>query len=178
MTEYRHFHLPGATWFFTVNLAERLDNRLLVEHIDVLRATFARVKNKHPFNNIDAIVVLPEDLHCVLTLPAGDGDFSTLRELIKSNFSRNIVSGERISKSRKIRSERGLWQRRFWEHLIRDETDYWQHVDYIHWNPVKHGWVRYVKDWPHSSFHRYVKQGIYSENWGTDFDGSVFGARE
>jgi putative transposase len=86
--------------------------------------------------------------------------------LIKAYFSRHIEKGERISRNRKKRGERGLWQRRFWEHLIRDETDYRQHVDYIHWNPVKHGYVKCVKEWPYSSFHRYVAHGIYPENWG------------
>jgi putative transposase len=177
MTEYRRFYYPGATWFFTVNLAERHGNQLLTERIDVLREAFAYVKNKHPYK-IDAMVVLPEHLHCILTLPEGDGDFSTRWGLIKAYFSRHIEAGERISKSRKSRDERGLWQRRFWEHLIRDETDYRQHIDYIHWNPVKHSWARCVKDWPHSSFHRYVKRGIYSENWGTSIDVSTFGIRE
>jgi putative transposase len=88
--------------------------------------------------------------------------------LIKAYFSRRVAKGERISRSRQKRGERGLWQRRFWEHLIRDETDYRQHIDYIHWNPVKHGWVSRVKDWPHSSFHGYVAQGIYPENWGNE----------
>ena len=160
MTEYRRFKYPGATWFFTVNLTERQNNRLLIDPIDLLRAAFTYVKNKHPYK-IDAIVILPEHLHCILTLPEGDGNFSTRWGLIKAYFSRNIEKGERISKSRVKRGERGLWQRRFWEHLIRDEIDYQQHIDYIHWNPVKHGWVQYVKDWPHSSFHRYVNQGIY-----------------
>jgi putative transposase len=90
--------------------------------------------------------------------------------LIKAYFSRRVEKGERISKSRQKRGERGLWQRRFWEHLIRDETDYRQHIDYIHWNPVKHGWVTSVKDWPHSSFHSYVARGIYPENWGNEIE--------
>jgi putative transposase len=88
--------------------------------------------------------------------------------LIKAYFPRRVEKGERISESHQKRGERGLWQRRFWEHLIRDETDYRRHVEYIHWNPVKHGWVSRVKDWPHSSFHGYVAQGIYPENWGNE----------
>ena len=126
---------------------------------------FSHVKAKHPLQ-IDAVVILPEHLHCIWTLPAGDTDFSPRWGLIKAYFSRHIAKGERISNSRGKRGERGLWQRRFWEHLIRDEVDYRQHIDYIHWNPVKHGWVKCVKDWPHSSFHGYVKRGIYPENWG------------
>jgi len=140
MTNYRRFQYPGATWFFTVNLAERHGNRLLTDKIDLLRMAFMQVKGCHAFE-IDAIVVLPEHLHCILTLPPGDSDFSTRWGLIKAYFSRQVDRGERISKSREKRGERGLWQRRFWEHLIRDENDYRQHIDYIHWNPVKHGWV-------------------------------------
>ncbi len=169
MTEYRRFMHPGATWFFTVNLAERRGNRLLTDWVDVLRIVFAHVKDKHPFE-IDAVVILPDHLHCILTSPEGDPDFSTRWGLIKAYFPRRVEKGERISKSRQKRGERGLWQRRFWEHLIRDEIDYRQHVDYIHWNPVKHGWVTSVKDWPHSSFHGYVTQGIYPENWGNEIE--------
>ena len=164
MPEYRRIYQPGAVWFFTVNLAERKGNPLLVDKIDVLRDAFAKVKARHPFH-IDAIVVLPDHLHCLLTLPAGDADYSTRWGLIKGTFSRGVEAGERISKSRLQRGERGLWQRRFWDHLIRDERDYQQHIDYIHWNPVKHGWVRHVADWPHSSFHNYLRQGLYPANW-------------
>ncbi len=167
MTEYRRFYHPGATWFFTVNLAERSGNRLLTDQIDLLREAFTQVKSTHPYK-MDAVVILPEHLHCILTLPEGDSDFSTRWGLIKAYFSRHIEKSERISTSRMKRGERGLWQRRFWEHLIRDATDYRQHIDYIHWNPVKHGWVECVKDWPHSSFHRYVRDGVYSEGWGND----------
>lgn len=131
MTEYRRFYYPGATWFFTVNLAERRDNRLLVNQIDLLREAFTHVKTKYPYK-MDAVVILPEHLHCLLTLPEGGGDFSTRWGLIKAYFSRRIEKNERISKSRTQRGERGLWLRRFWEHLIRDETDYQQHLDYIH----------------------------------------------
>jgi len=120
---------------------------------------FAHIKSKRPFE-IDAIVILPEHLHCILTLPEGDSDFSTRWGLIKTYFSRNIAKGERISTSRKKRGER--W---FWKHFVRDKSDYQQHLDYIHGNPVKYGWLKCVKDWPHSSFHRYVKRGIYPLNW-------------
>ena len=88
--------------------------------------------------------------------------------LLKGHFSRAIDTGERISASREKRRERGLWQRRFWEHLLRDQDDFNRHVDYIHWNPVKHGWVKQVSDWPHSSFHAYVSRGVYTANWGCD----------
>ncbi len=107
MTEYRRFMHPGATWFFTVNLAERRGNRLLTDRVDVLRRAFAHVKDKHPFE-IDAVVILPDHLHCILTLPEGDTDFSTRWGLIKAYFSRRVEKGERISKSRQKRGERGL----------------------------------------------------------------------
>ncbi|MCB1734504.1 MAG: transposase [Gammaproteobacteria bacterium] len=165
MTEYRRFAHPGGTWFFTVNLAQRRGNTLLVDHIAELRAAFDTVKRRHPFD-IDAVVILPDHLHCIWTLPPGDADYATRWGLIKANFSRRIAREERISASRHQRGERGLWQRRFWEHLLRDDEDVRRHVDYIHWNPVKHGWVNRVIEWPHSSFHRYVNAGVYPADWG------------
>lgn len=167
MTEFRRAHIPGATWFFTVNLAERKGNRLLLDRIDDLRAAMRYVKHRHPFR-LEAWVVLPEHLHCIWTLPPGDSDFSTRWNLLKGNFSRSVEKGERISCSRAKRRERGLWQRRFWEHLIRNQEDFNRHIDYIHWNPVKHGWVNRVSDWPHSSFHAYVARGLYPITWGHD----------
>ena len=165
MTEYRRARTPGATWFFTVGLAKRRDNHLLVEKIDVLRSSFRSVQEKHPFH-IDAVVILPDHLHCVWTLPDGDADYSNRWGLIKAAFSRALARGERRSASRVKRGERGIWQRRFWEHCLRDEEDYARHVDYIHWNPVKHGHVQQVSDWPYSSFHRYVTKGVYVSDWG------------
>ncbi len=135
MTNYRRIYVPGATWFFTVALARRQNNRLLVEHIDELRAAFRYVLARHPFH-IDAIVILPEHLHCLWTLPSGDPDFSTRWGLVKSHFSRALPTGEAVSASRVKRGERGVWQRRFWEHQIRDDGDYVRHVDYIHWIPA------------------------------------------
>ncbi len=174
MTEYRRAHVPGASWFFTVNLAQRKGNRLLVERIDLLRAAVATVRARHPFR-MDAVVILPDHLHCILTLPPGDADFSTRWNLIKGGFSRAVEKGERISSSRAKRGERGIWQRRFWEHLIHDQEDFNRHADYIHWNPVKHGWALRVADWPHSSFHEYVRRGIYPVDWGGDMADLVVG---
>jgi putative transposase len=165
MADYRRIHIPGATWFFTVNLAERKGNRLLVGHIDALRQAFIKVRQNHRFQ-IEAIVVLPDHLHCIWTLPPDDTDFSTRWGLIKGHFSRSVEKGERISDSRIKRGERGLWQRRFWDHLVRDEADYIAHIDYTHWNPVKHGLVGKVADWEYSSFHRFVMRGLYPPNWG------------
>jgi putative transposase len=164
MRIYKRLQIPGGCYFFTVNLAERRDNNMLIRHIENLREAFRQIRNDHPFN-IDAIVILPEHLHCIWQLPADDNDYPTRWRLIKSKFSMNIAKEERISASRKRKYERGIWQRRYWEHCIRDERDYQNHLDYIHYNPVKHGYVQLVKDWPYSSFHRYVKHGMYPENW-------------
>jgi putative transposase len=174
MTELRRMYVPGASWFFTVNLAQRQGNKLLVNHIDELRQAFRYIKGKYPYR-LDEMVVLPDHLHCIWTLPPDDSDYSTRWNLLKGYFSRAIERGERISKSRQKRRERGLWQRRFWEHLVRDENDFNRHVDYIHWNPVKHGWVNRAADWPYSSFHGYVDRGICSENWGCDGKSGVYG---
>ncbi len=110
--------------------------------------------------------MLPEHLHCIWTLPEGDGDFSLRWRLLKSHFSRHIPCGEAVTASRQKRAERGIWQRRFWEHAIRNEGDLRNHLDYIHWNLVKHGLVDRVRDWPYSSFHKHVQQGYYDGDWG------------
>jgi putative transposase len=168
MSNYLRNRVPGGCYFFTVNLLER-KKHLLTEHIDLLRHAFRTVKQQRPFH-IDAIVVLPEHLHCLLTLPENDDDFSGRWRAIKKTFSKQLPATEYRSQVRRHRHERGIWQRRFWEHTIRNETDYIQHIDYIHYNPVKHGWVTQVIDWQYSSFHRFVKQGIYSPTWGTTLD--------
>ena len=163
MTDYCRYRIDGGTYFFTVNLADR-NRSLLIEHINVLREAFRAVKQAHPFK-IDAVVVLPEHLHTLWTLPDGDDDFSQRWRQIKSAFSREIAKEEQISRSRLRKQERGIWQRRFWEHAIRDEEDFRQHVDYIHYNPVKHGYVQKVVEWPYSSFHQHVRLGILPVDW-------------
>lgn len=163
MTDYRRYRINGGTYFFTVNLADR-NRALLTERIDTLRESFRVVKEAHPFE-IDAIVIMPEHLHTIWTLPDDDDDFSQRWRQVKSAFSREIAKEEPISKSRLRKQERGIWQRRFWEHTIRDEEDFKRHVDYIHFNPVKHGYVQKVADWPHSSFHQYVRLGILPVDW-------------
>jgi len=165
MTNYRRIYTPGATWFFTINLAERNNNALLIENIDQLRQAFRYVKQRRPFD-INAAVVLPEHLHCVWTLPPNYSEYSIRWNLLKAHFSRSIHKGEHVSVSRISKRERGIWQRRFWAHLITNERDFNQHIDYVHWNPVKHGWPKQAADWPYSSFHRYVKLGIYPLDWG------------
>jgi len=162
---YRRVWYPGGTCFFTVNLLQRKGNDLLVRHIQALREAVKAVKTRHPFE-IHGWVVLPEHFHCVLELPHGDCDYATRLRLIKVGFSKSLPKTERRSVVRMRRGERGIWQRRYWEHLIRDEADYRAHLDYIHYNPVKHGWVKQVKDWPYSTFHRWAEQGVYPLDWG------------
>jgi putative transposase len=115
---------------------------------------------------MEAIVILPDHLHCIWTLSEGDDDFSTRWRQVKAAFSRQLPKTERRSQSRLNKGERGIWQRRFWEHAIRDEVDHQRHVDYIHYNPIKHEYVTRVADWPFSSFHHFVRMGVYPGDWG------------
>jgi putative transposase len=144
MTNYRRSNLPGGSYFFTVNLADR-KQALLTENIALLRSAFQYTRKRHSFA-VDAIVVLPEHIHAIWTLPANDSDFALRWRLIKTVFSRGLPDGEHCSESHKRKGERGIWQRRYWEHLIRDDADFARHVDYIHINPVKHGLVSQVAD--------------------------------
>jgi putative transposase len=158
MPEYRRVWQPGGTYFFTVNLHDRVNNDLLIRHIDLLREAVRDVRAKHPFE-IVAWVVLPEHMHAIWTLPQGDVDYAKRWLAIKAIFSRRIPKGEFVSDSRTARGERGIWQRRFWEHTIRDDRDLDNHINYVHYNPVKHGYVDEAAKWPHSSFHRYFRDG-------------------
>ena len=157
MVNYRRNRVPGGTYFFTVTLRDR-SSRLLIEHIGSLRAAFRSVRHSQPFR-IDAIVILPDHLHTIWTLPEGDASYPERWQAIKSSFTHALVkSGVAVKRNKK--GEYALWQRRYWEHTLTDEDDYRQHVDYIHFNPVKHGWVKQVADWPYSSFHRYVQKDL------------------
>jgi putative transposase len=178
MTNYRRHFVPGGSYFFTVNLADRR-LRLLTDHIDALRAAFRYARARHPFT-VDAIVVLPDHLHVIWTLPEGEFDFALRWRLIKAAFSRALPRAEKISPSRTRKGERGIWQRRYWEHTIRDENDFARHAEYIHFNPVQHGHVGRVVDWPYSSFHRMVRRGLYRPDWAgasDDHEASGFGER-
>jgi putative transposase len=163
---YRRVKIAGASYFFTVNLANRQSD-LLVRQIAVLRDVIRIVKRAHPFV-IEAMVVLPEHLHAIWRLPEGDADYPMRWSLIKSGFSRQLEKTEFIRVSRLSKRERGIWQRRYWEHQIRDEWDFERHVDYIHYNPVKHGYVKRPIDWSFSTLHRYVQTGVLPENWASD----------
>jgi len=169
--QYRRAKTPGATYFFTLVTHQRQPMFADAAMVDLLRKCFRRVKLKHPFE-IDAMVVLQEHLHCIWTLPKDDGNFSMRWRLIKGDFSRRCPDAHKQSRtdSRIRKGEQAVWQRRFWEHQIRDEPDFTQHVDYIHFNPVRHGLVMAPKDWPYSSFHRYVQDGCYPFDWGTQGD--------
>lgn len=177
--QYRRAWIEGGTYFFTVNLADR-SSSLLVERIDTLRAVTARVMQLHPFT-INAIAVMPEHLHAIWTLPPNDAKYDVRWMLIKALFSKQIPPGEQRSASRRDKGERGIWQRRYWEHLIRDERDYEKHVDYIHYNPVKHRHVGCAAEWPYSSIHRYIAEGMMPRDWGGQPDKdkvSPYGERE
>jgi len=160
MVRYRRNFVPGGTYFFTVTLSDRR-SFVLVHHIDVLRAAFRKTRAERPFAG-DAIVVLPEHLHAILTLPDGDADFPSRWRRIKALFTHGSSAQLQLKATHK--GEFQLWQRRFWEHTIRDESDLIRHVDYILYDPVKHGLVRRAADWQHSSFHRYVSQGLLAED--------------
>ncbi len=163
MVEYPRNRLPNAPYFLTAVLHER-GSRLLLDHVDELRAAFRCAAFEHPFR-VDAIVVLPDHFHLLCTLPEGDADFSTRVQILKRRFTFGL---ERRGVPARTNSRRKacFWQRRFWEHTIRDEEDFERHVAYIHYNPVKHGLVGSVREWPHSSFHRYVRQRLVAEDWG------------
>lgn len=176
MSNYRRAYIPGASYFFTVNLADRSSD-LLLREINALRTAFARVVNEMPFET-NAMVVLTDHLHAVWTLPEDDSNYSERVRRLKAYFSAQIAMHDSVKASLARKGERGIWQRRFWEHLIRDEEDYIRHVDYVHINPLKHGLVNQVRDWPHSTFHRYVKKGELPLDWGgaADSEGQ-FGER-
>jgi len=161
---YRRARVQGATYFFTVNLADRSSDAL-VRNIGALRQSMAAVKAAHPFSLV-AMVVLPDHLHAIWRLPKNDADYSVRWSLLKAGFSRQLEKTESIAPSRAFKRERGLWQRRFWEHQIRDEDDLARHVDYIHFNPVKHGWSDSPVTWAHTTLHGYIARGWLPENWG------------
>ncbi len=176
MPDYRRSRIPGATYFFTVNLLNRRSD-LLVAQIDALREAVRRTRVRSPFH-IDAWVVLPEHMHCLWTLPEGDCDYPGRWRAIKTAFAKSLPPNEQRNPVMVRRGERGIWQRRYWEHTIRDDRDYAAHMDYIHFNPVKHGLARGPGDWPFSSFRRCVTRGLYPPDWiGGDSEPAEAGER-
>lgn len=168
MSHYRRAYLPGGIYFFTVVTLNRVPVFINEQRAEILRQAFRKVMATRPFQ-IDAIVVLPEHLHCIWRLPEGDADFSSRWREIKKSASRQIDT------TTNNRNERPVWQRRFWEHAIRDEEDWRRHVDYIHYNPVKHGLVNKPGEWAWSSFADAVAKGWYAESWGASEPATLAG---
>ncbi|HET7268086.1 MAG TPA: transposase [Oleiagrimonas sp.] len=162
---YRRAFTPGGTFFFTVVTWQRRPILRSAAAVATLRSAFRHVQRRHPFT-VNAAVVLPDHLHCLWTLPPDEADFAVRWRLIKSWFTRQrkIRTGHVTDATRRSQP---AWQKRYWEHLIRDEADLTNHLDYIHYNPVKHGWAECPADWPYSSFHRHVADGHYPVDWGT-----------
>ena len=152
MSRYRRLYVPGGTYFFTVNLADR-SATTLVDEIALLRTVYGSVSLEHPIK-CEAMVILPDHMHAVWTLPAHDADFSIRWKKIKGRFSQHCRAKGAPSRSKVAKGEKGIWQRRFWEHAIRDADDFRAHVEYCWWNPVKHGLVNTPEEWPYSSFRR------------------------
>lgn len=174
---YRRAKTEGGTFFFTLVTYNRRPFLCEPENVDLLREAIKVVKRKHPFI-LKAIVLMPDHLHCIWTLPRGDWDFSSRWRLIKGEFTRRCDRKikEQPSFSRQRKKEQAIWQRRFWEHQITDEQDFIRHVEYVHYNPVKHGYVKSPKEWKFSSFDKYVDRGIYDQNWGIaeiDLDATI-----
>ena len=159
MSDYRRVIIAGGVFFFTVVTHGRAPIFADGGRVEKLREAFRKVRADRPFE-IDAMVVLPDHLHCIWRLPDGDGDYSGRWREIKKDASRAIATFSNA------RNERAVWQRRFWEHAIRDEMDWRRHLDYIHYNPVKHGFVACPREWPWSSFGRCVERGWYESSWG------------
>jgi putative transposase len=176
MVRYRRNFVPGGTFFFTVTLDDRRSS-VLVDHVALLRAAFRKTRTERPFV-VDAIVVLPDHLHAIMTLPPDDSDFSDRWRRIKGTFTRSVVAAG-VPISRDHRGEYTLWQKRFWEHTIRNDRDFERRADYIHFNPVKHRLVSSPSNWPFSSLHRYVRAGILTQDWGGDshVESANFGER-
>ncbi len=160
MVQYRRNWLPGGTYFFTVTLADR-SSTLLVDNVDALRDATRKIRDAMPFE-IVAAVVMPDHLHALWTLPEGDADYATRWRLLKTYFTKSLGIAT-------------PWQRRYWEHTIRDDRDLANHIDYIHINPVKHGYVTRASDWPHSSIHRYITNGKVTQHWAASISEAEFG---
>ena len=166
---YKRFFQPGGTFFFTVVTYNRQVIFSDEPTIKILWDAVDYVKNHHPFE-IFCYSILSDHLHMIWILPEGDSDYPMRWRLIKSHFTRNWKNGRRlpVSTSRQKKKEQGVWQRRYWEHTIQDDNDLVRHVEYIHYNPVKHQLVSSPNDWHHSSFHDFVKNGFYSKDWCLD----------
>ncbi len=183
MPDYRRVWSPGGTYFFTVVTHQRRPILIEAKARRLLRQAFLHARQNAGAFRIDALCLLPDHLHCIWTLPENDCNYATRWKIIKAYFSHSYrkqggASGA-LSESKIKKGELGIWQRRYWEHLIRDREDLYRHVDYIHYNPVKHGLVQSVGEWPWSTFHRYVREGYYASDWGDkDFSPVEIGSIE
>jgi putative transposase len=166
---YRRVFVPGASYFFTLITHERAQLFSDAANVDRWRRAVAKVRRTRPFV-VEAEVVMLDHLHTLWTLPQADADYATRLRLIKTAFTKDMAFGDGVtaSESRASKGERDVWQRRYWEHVIRDERDFQAHLDYIHINPVKHGVVARPGDWPHSTFRLWLERGVYDHCWGTD----------
>lgn len=176
MTNWRRAQVPGGTFFFTLVTEDRAPILTTPRARSLLREVTLECRRQWPFE-IEAVVLMPDHLHAVWRLPEGDSDYSKRWGWLKKEFTKRWLAGggtERpVSSSRRGNRRHGVWQRRFWEHVIRDERDLGRHLDYVHYNPVKHGLVERAIDWPWTSFHRFVHEGRYPPDWGcgvVDFD--------
>ena len=168
MPNYHRAFVPGGTFFFTVVTEDRARILCHDQARSILRRSIEQCRDSYPFE-IDAFVLLPDHLHTIWTLPDGDANFSRRWAAIKARFSSAWIEsggGEKDRSESRLRNRRrGVWQRRFWEHLIRDLEDLNRHLDYIHYNPVKHGLASCSHVWPYSSFHRWVRGDGYEAEW-------------
>jgi len=164
--QYRRAFIENSYIFITVVACKRRD--ILIKNIDLLRRSFKNAKRFYSFE-IYSAVILPDHFHLIIK-PENIDEYPKIIKLIKSYFSKNIdissIKDYELSTSRQSKKEKDIWQRRYWEHTIIDENDLYKHLDYIHYNPVKHGYIKNVKNWKYSSFHKFVKKEFYSENWG------------
>jgi putative transposase len=169
VSNYRRWFVPGGTFFFTVVTHQRYPLFRDPEARTLLGDKIRYVQTRLPFETL-AIVLLHDHLHAIWRLPPGDSDYSHRWRVIKGDFTATWCGGHgkegHVSTAREARGNRGVWQRRFWEHTIEDEDDLRDYCDYIHYNPVKHGYVERPADWPHSSFARFVAAGEYEPGWG------------
>jgi len=169
MPEYRRIYQPGGTYFFTLVTYNRRPIFSSKDSRDLLHASWIDVQSRHPFETI-ALCLLPDHIHAIWKLPEGDSDYplrwKEIKRIFTREYTRKIGPGGVRNESRQIQGEAAIWQRRYWTHVLFDQNDLNNHIDYIHINPLKHGLVNQVSDWPFSTFHQYVTKEIYPSDWG------------
>jgi putative transposase len=170
MSDYRRYFVPGGTFFFTLVTSDRAPLFATEAARALLGTTMREQRQQTPFETV-AAVLLYDHLHAIWTLPSGDFAYPARWQEIKAKFTAAWLArgGEErpVPAGYQRQRRRGIWQPRFIEHTIRDEADLRHHADYLHYNPIKHGYVRHLRDWRWSSFHRYVRAGDYAHDWGS-----------